>query len=56
MIILKGLSIAMNGDFTSLKWKFEALIIGGRNGLHGMNSWATEKYVEREIKINDVPL
>lgn len=48
------LSVTTDGDFTSLKWKFEVLVICGRDDLHSMDPWEIEEDIQWKIKINDV--
>ena len=42
----------MDGDLSAIMQKFNALMICGWNGLHGMNPWVTEEDVIWEVNIN----
>ena len=42
----------MDGDFNAMMRKFEALMICGWDGLHGMDPWMTEEDVKWKVKIN----
>ena len=42
----------MDGYFSAMMWKFEALMICGWDGLHGMDLWVTEEDVKWQVKIN----
>ena len=42
----------MDGDLSAVMQKFDALMICGWSGLHGMNPWATGEDVIWEVKIN----
>ena len=44
----------MDGDFSAMMWKFEALMICGWDGLHGMDPWMTEEDIEWCVKINNM--
>ena len=41
----------MDGDFSAMLQKFEALMICGWDGLHGMDPWVTEEDVKWQVKI-----
>lgn len=44
----------MNGYLSAMICKFDALMISGWNGLHGMDPWATNEDVKWLVKINNV--
>ena len=39
----------MNGDFSAMMRKFEALMICGWDNLHGMDPWVTKEDVKWKI-------
>lgn len=40
--------------FHPIKWKLQTLVVGGWDGLHGMDPWTTKKEVIWKVQIKDM--
>jgi len=52
--ILKWLLISRNCDFDTVMRKLETLVLGGGDGLHGMQPRSAKEKIIGEVKINYV--
>lgn len=52
--ILKGLRVHMDGDLSTIQWKFKALMVCGGDDLNGVDQWTTKDDLIRKLKVQNL--